>query len=208
MTPRLCKCKVNVTILLAISESDCDNSGEPGPQAEGVNHLDTPLKQLHVTHRASSCAQRGGHVQLGSKPREARGIRPETFRGRSQLLFCPPTTGPFFFFCERSSASSSSINAPSCPDRGSAAGLRTPRWFVRPADVISAVAQGCAVAARTWTRACSQVMKIACCGTRRVTNDGSAHERLLEAKRKRLRGRMNKSGKCMGGQAPLLVPVP
>ena len=30
---------VNVNNLLAISESDFDNSGEPGPQAEGVNHL-------------------------------------------------------------------------------------------------------------------------------------------------------------------------
>ena len=47
---------VNVNNLLAISESDFDNSGEPGPQAEGVNHLETPLRQLHVTHRASSCA--------------------------------------------------------------------------------------------------------------------------------------------------------
>ena len=32
----------NVNNLLAISESDFDNSGEPGPQAEGVNHLETP----------------------------------------------------------------------------------------------------------------------------------------------------------------------
>ena len=47
---------VNVNNLLAISESDFDNSGEPGPQAEGVNHLEAPLRQLHVTHRASSCA--------------------------------------------------------------------------------------------------------------------------------------------------------
>ena len=30
---------VNVHNLLAISESVFDNSGEPGPQAEGVNHL-------------------------------------------------------------------------------------------------------------------------------------------------------------------------
>ena len=47
---------VNVKILLAISESDFGNSGERGPQAEGVNHLETPLRQLHITHRASSCA--------------------------------------------------------------------------------------------------------------------------------------------------------
>ena len=83
---------VNVNNLPAISVSDFDTSGEPGPQAEGVNHLETPLRQLHVTHRTSSCAQRGGHVQLCSKPRGARGI--ETFRGRGQLLSCPPTTGP------------------------------------------------------------------------------------------------------------------
>ena len=74
---------VNVNNLLAISESDFDNSGEPGPQAEGVNHLETPLRQLHVTHRASSCSQRGGHVQLCSTPRGARGVEPGTFQGVS-----------------------------------------------------------------------------------------------------------------------------
>ena len=60
---------VNVNNLLAISKLDLDNSGEPGPQAKGVNHLETPLRQLHATDRASSCAKRGGHVQLCSKPR-------------------------------------------------------------------------------------------------------------------------------------------
>ena len=33
-------------------------------------------------------------MQLCSKPRGARGIEPETFRRRGQLLSCPPTTGP------------------------------------------------------------------------------------------------------------------
>ena len=65
---------VNVNNLLAISKSDFDNSGEPGPQADEVNHLEIPLRQLQVTHRASSCAKRGGHVQLCSKPRRAHGI--------------------------------------------------------------------------------------------------------------------------------------
>ena len=37
----VCNVNVNVNNLLAISESDFDNSGEPGPQAEGVNHLET-----------------------------------------------------------------------------------------------------------------------------------------------------------------------
>ena len=83
---------VNVNNLLAISVWDFDNSGEPGPQAKGVNHLETPLRQLHITHRASSCAKRGGHVQLCSKPRGARGIEPKTFRRRGQLLSCPPTS--------------------------------------------------------------------------------------------------------------------
>ena len=55
---------VNVNNLLAISDSDFDNSGEAGSQAEAVNHLETPLRQLLVTHRASSCDKRGGHVQL------------------------------------------------------------------------------------------------------------------------------------------------
>ena len=33
-------------------------------------------------------------MQLCSKPRGARGIEPETFRRRGQLLTRPPTTGP------------------------------------------------------------------------------------------------------------------
>ena len=33
-----------------------------------------------------------------SKPRGARGIEPETFRRRGQLLSCPPTTGPSVHF--------------------------------------------------------------------------------------------------------------
>ena len=85
---------VNVNILLAISIQDFDNSEEPGPQAKGVNHLETLLRQLHVTHRASSCAKRSGHAQLCSKPKGARGIEPEPFKRRGQLLSCRPTTGP------------------------------------------------------------------------------------------------------------------
>ena len=53
---------VNIDDLRAVSDSDCDNSGELGPLAKGVNHLETPLRQLHVTHRASSDAKRGGDV--------------------------------------------------------------------------------------------------------------------------------------------------
>ena len=60
---------VNVHNLLAISESDFNNSGEPGTQAKGVNHPLTPLRQLHASHRASSCPMRGGHVRLFSTPR-------------------------------------------------------------------------------------------------------------------------------------------
>ena len=88
------QCNVKVNDLLATSESYFESSGEAGPQAKGVNHLETPLRQLHVTHRASSCAKRGGHVHLCSKTRGARGIEPETFRRRGQLLSRPPTTGP------------------------------------------------------------------------------------------------------------------
>ena len=51
---------VNAINLLAMSESDFDSSGDPGPQAKGVNHLETPLRQPHATHRASSCAKRRG----------------------------------------------------------------------------------------------------------------------------------------------------
>ena len=70
-----------------------DNSREPVPQAKGVYYLDTPLKQLHESHRASSSAERGDYVQLCSTPRGARGVEPETF-GRRRQLSCPLTTGP------------------------------------------------------------------------------------------------------------------
>ena len=80
--------------LLAISESDFDNSREPGPQAKGLNHLETPLRQLRIPHKASSCAKRGGHLQLRSNPRGARGIGPETFRnkGSAFILSSDPWT--------------------------------------------------------------------------------------------------------------------
>ena len=38
-------------------------------QAKRGNHREAPLRQVHATHRASSGAKRGGHVQLCSKPR-------------------------------------------------------------------------------------------------------------------------------------------
>ena len=45
--------------------------------------------------RASSCAKQGGHdhVQLFSKSKGARGIEPETFTRRGQILSCHLTTG-------------------------------------------------------------------------------------------------------------------
>ena len=64
-----------------------------GPQAKGVNHLETPPRPLHATHRASSCAKGGGHVQLCSKPRGARGIEPETFRRRVGFYQCLSVCG-------------------------------------------------------------------------------------------------------------------
>ena len=42
---QLANVNVNVNNLLAISKSDFENSGEPRPQAEEVNHLETPLRQ-------------------------------------------------------------------------------------------------------------------------------------------------------------------
>ena len=61
--------------LLATSESDFDNSGEPGPQAEGVNHPETPFsanKQLYMigmTPQAhvpiSTRATRIVHISIG-----------------------------------------------------------------------------------------------------------------------------------------------
>ena len=82
---------VNVKGIPAISEQDFDNSRCPGQQAKGANHLETPLRQVHVPHRASSCARRVGHVQLLSKPRGAREFEFDTFRRRSHLLPRPPT---------------------------------------------------------------------------------------------------------------------
>ena len=41
---------VNVNNLLAIFESDFDNSGEPGPQAEGVNHLRRRFRHWILFH--------------------------------------------------------------------------------------------------------------------------------------------------------------
>ena len=63
------------------SEQDDDNSGSrvPRPHAKGVNHLETPLRRLCVTHRVSY-AKRGGHIymtvfkaQLGTRTR-SRGL--------------------------------------------------------------------------------------------------------------------------------------
>ena len=66
-----------------------------GTTSQGGKPPGNPLRQLHATHRASSCAKRGGHVQLCSKPRGARGIEPKTFQRGDQLLSRPPTTGPW-----------------------------------------------------------------------------------------------------------------
>ena len=65
-----------------------------GITRQGGKPPGNPVRQLHATHRASSCAKRDGHVQLCSNPRGARGIEPETFRRRGQLLIRPPATGP------------------------------------------------------------------------------------------------------------------
>ena len=77
----------HVSDLLAISGSD--NSGDSGPQAKGIRHLENHLRQLHASNRASSasfCAKQGGDVQLYSKPRGACGIESKTFGRRGQLL--------------------------------------------------------------------------------------------------------------------------
>ena len=85
---------VNVNNLPAIFEQDCEDLGEAGPQASGVKHMETPLRQLHMIRRASSCAKRGGPVQLCScESRGARRLQPEIFRRRGQLLSHPPITG-------------------------------------------------------------------------------------------------------------------
>ena len=76
---------------LAISEQDFDYSGEPGPQAKGVNHLETP---------SDNCTQLTGlpPVLCGVvtchcvRNPGARGVEPETLRRRGQLLICPPTS--------------------------------------------------------------------------------------------------------------------
>ena len=70
----------------------------------GVNHLGIPLRQLHATHRASSCAKRGGHVQLCSKPRGARvtiygasGLTPTVLQGRHWTQITQDVTFADFF---------------------------------------------------------------------------------------------------------------
>ena len=68
-----------------MSKSDVDSSGELGQQGKGSILVETPRRQLHVTHRTSSCPKEGGQVQVYSKPRGARGIEPE-------LLACPLIT--------------------------------------------------------------------------------------------------------------------
>lgn len=58
-----------------------------GTTSQGGELPGDPLGHLHAAKRAaSSCARRGGHVQLCSIARGARGINPETFRRRGQLL--------------------------------------------------------------------------------------------------------------------------
>ena len=41
---------LNVNSLLAISKSNLNHSGEPGPQAQGVNHLETPFSQTTASN--------------------------------------------------------------------------------------------------------------------------------------------------------------
>ena len=73
------RANADVDNLVAISDADFDDCGQPGPQAKGRNHLETTLRQLHAAHRASSCAKQGRHVLLCLKPRLARGIKRESF---------------------------------------------------------------------------------------------------------------------------------
>ena len=58
-----CLVTVNVNSVSAASHQEFENSGEPGLRVKGILHLETPLRQLHATNRARSCARRGGHMQ-------------------------------------------------------------------------------------------------------------------------------------------------
>lgn len=60
---------INANDLLPGSEQEFDASGAPELKAREVNHPGTPPRQLHVSPRASSCAKRGGHVNLCLKAR-------------------------------------------------------------------------------------------------------------------------------------------
>ena len=67
-----------------------------GTTSQGEEPPGNPLRQLHATHWASTCeseAVTSSDLQLCSKPTGPRGIGPETFRRRGQLLSRPPTTG-------------------------------------------------------------------------------------------------------------------
>ena len=83
---------VNVNNLLAISRLDFDNSGEPGPQAKGVNHLETPSDNCTQLTGAPPVLSEVVTCNCVRNPGGARGIEPETFRRRGQLLSRPPTT--------------------------------------------------------------------------------------------------------------------
>ena len=50
---------VNVNNLVAISIQDFDNSGEPGPQAKGVNHLETPVLAFTLAEECASANVEG-----------------------------------------------------------------------------------------------------------------------------------------------------
>lgn len=51
---------VNVNNFLAISEQDFDGSGTPpGTTSQGVNYLEIPLRQQHLTHRTICFGTRG-----------------------------------------------------------------------------------------------------------------------------------------------------
>ena len=46
---------VNVNISLPVSKLDCDSAGEPGPQAQGLNHLETPQTTARNSTRLLLC---------------------------------------------------------------------------------------------------------------------------------------------------------
>ena len=91
---------VNANNLPATSEWTLTTLENRDHKPRGTTSWKPPLRPLHVTYRASSCAKRGGHVQLCLKPRGHAELNPRpsgeavsfcVLHGESYGGVAPPT---------------------------------------------------------------------------------------------------------------------